>query len=45
MNELLFENVTKIKCVTCGDKLTSWENTYCIMCEPDYTQDFDLEEE
>jgi len=33
MNELDFENITKQKCLTCNDKLTSWEINYCIMCE------------
>jgi hypothetical protein len=35
MNELLIENITKNKCVECGEKLTSWENKFCIMCESD----------
>jgi hypothetical protein len=35
MNELLIENITKNKCVECDEKLTSWENVYCILCEPD----------
>ena len=43
MNELTYvENITKNKCVTCNDKLTAWENTYCIMCEPD---EFEFESE
>lgn len=45
MNELTYiENVTKQKCVTCGDKLTDWENTYCVMCEPDTFEEFESEE-
>ena len=36
MNELALENITSTECVECGDKLTSWENTWCIICEPDY---------
>jgi hypothetical protein len=36
MNELALENITSTKCVECDDKLTSWENTWCIICEPDY---------
>ena len=35
MDNLLIENVTATKCVMCGDLLTDWEDTYCIMCEPD----------
>ena len=35
MTELAYENITKTKCVECGDKLTAWENVYCIICEPD----------
>ena len=36
MNELDYtENITANKCAVCGDKLTDWENGYCIMCEPD----------
>jgi hypothetical protein len=35
MTELAYENITKTKCVECGDKLTPWENVYCIICEPD----------
>jgi RNA polymerase subunit RPABC4/transcription elongation factor Spt4 len=36
MNELALENITKTKCLECGDNLTSWETTgYCIICEPD----------
>jgi hypothetical protein len=35
MTELLIENITNLKCVECNEKLTSWENTYCILCEPD----------
>ena len=31
----VLENITNTKCVECGDRLTDWENTYCIMCEPD----------
>lgn len=35
MTELLIENITSNKCVMCKDLLTDWENTYCILCEPD----------
>lgn len=35
MTELLIENITNLKCVECNEKLTSWENVYCIICEPD----------
>lgn len=35
MTELALENITKTKCVECGDKLTAWENVYCIICEPE----------
>ena len=42
MTELALENITRTKCVECGDKLTDWENTYCVMCEPD-TYEFDEE--
>lgn len=35
MTELALENITNTKCVECGDKLTEWENVYCIICEPD----------
>jgi hypothetical protein len=42
MTELAFENVTKLKCLECGDKLTPWENTLCIICAPD---EFELDEE
>jgi hypothetical protein len=35
MNELLVENITKTRCTICNDKLTSWENVYCIICAPD----------
>ena len=36
MNELALENITKTKCLECGDSLTSWETSgYCIICEPD----------
>ena len=35
MTELALENITKVKCLTCGDKLTAWEDTYCIICESD----------
>ena len=43
MTELTYvENITRNKCVECGDKLTSWETSgYCIMCEPD---EYDLED-
>ena len=27
------ELITKNKCVECGDKLTVWEDTYCILCD------------
>lgn len=27
--------MTNTKCVTCNDKLTVWEDTYCILCEGD----------
>ena len=43
MTELALENITKTKCVECGDKLTAWENTYCIICEPDeFESEFEL---
>ena len=35
MDNLLIENVTAQKCVVCSDLLTDWEETYCIMCEPE----------
>ena len=44
MNELLIENITKNKCVECGDKLTSWENTYCIICEPDESYEYEYQD-
>lgn len=41
MTELALENITKTKCLECGDKLTAWETSgYCIMCEPD---EYDLD--
>lgn len=43
MNELALENITKNKCMTCQDKLTAWENTYCIICEPDENCEYDYE--
>lgn len=27
------EFMTKDKCVECDDKLTVWEETYCIICD------------
>ena len=44
MNELLIENITKNKCVECNEKLTSWENTYCIICEPDETDEYEYQD-
>jgi len=41
MNELLIENITNTKCIECGDKLTSWENTYCIICEPENYSEYE----
>jgi hypothetical protein len=35
MTELALENITRTRCLTCNDKLTDWEDTFCIMCEPD----------
>ena len=35
MTELALESITKTKCLECGDKLTAWENVYCIICQPD----------
>jgi len=35
MNELALENITKVKCLKCNDKLTAWEINYCIICESD----------
>lgn len=35
MTELALENITKVKCLSCGDKLTAWEINYCILCESD----------
>lgn len=35
MTELAFENITKVKCLKCNDKLTAWEINYCIICESD----------
>lgn len=29
----IVENITKNKCAICGDKLTAWENSICILCE------------
>lgn len=29
----IVENITKVKCAVCGDKLTAWENNICILCE------------
>jgi hypothetical protein len=45
MTELAYENITKNKCVECGDKLTAWENTYCIICEPDTEFNEDSQED
>ena len=44
MNELLIENITNTKCIECNDKLTSWENTYCIICEPDETDEYEYQD-
>ena len=35
MNIDFAENITTTACAVCGDFLTDWENTYCILCEPD----------
>ncbi len=35
MIEFAIENITNTKCVECNEKLTDWENVYCIICEPD----------
>jgi hypothetical protein len=35
MIEFAIENVTKRKCLECGEKLTAWENEKCILCEVD----------
>ena len=35
MNELALEQITKTKCLVCGDKLAPFEieNSICILCE------------
>jgi len=35
MNELALEQITKAKCLVCGDKLAPFEleNSICILCE------------
>jgi len=33
MNELLIEDITDQECFDCGDKLTSWELIFCVMCD------------
>lgn len=45
MNELLFENVTKLKCESCNDKLTSWEVRLCILCDNESEQEFEFDDE
>lgn len=45
MNEMtIVENITKNKCAVCGDKLTAWEDTYCVICSSDFDED-DFEDE
>ena len=45
MTELAFENVTKLRCESCNDKLTPWETRLCILCDNESEQEFELDEE
>jgi hypothetical protein len=45
MNELLFENVTKLRCESCNDKLTPWENKLCILCDSDSESEFEFDDD
>jgi uncharacterized OB-fold protein len=45
MTELAFENVTKLKCQECGDKLTPWEIKLCILCDNESEQEFEFDDE
>ena len=45
MTELLFENVTKLRCESCNDKLTPWEIKLCILCDNESEQEFEFDDE
>ena len=48
MTELALEQVTKMKCVDCGDKLSldcEIETGYCVICDPSDWEDERLDEE
>ncbi len=45
MTELAFENVTKLRCESCNDKLTPWEIRLCILCDNESEQEFEFDDE
>ena len=45
MTELAFENVTKLRCESCNDKLTPWEIRLCILCDNESEQEFEFDDD
>jgi hypothetical protein len=44
MTELAIENVTKLRCESCNDKLTPWEIRLCILCDNESEQEFEFDD-